>query len=108
MHQQLLGYKVQEKIHLGVRERKRSNITGLAQGCTYPGHQFAQATDFRTVAPNICGFLGMEHDSCHTSGDYNFKAPPTFFRTCAPLVYPYLETEDDSTTTTEFTSAAGF
>ena len=29
MHQQLWGYKVEEKIYLGVRERKRLNITGL-------------------------------------------------------------------------------
>ena len=29
MHQQLWGYKVEEKIYLGVRERKRLNMTGL-------------------------------------------------------------------------------
>ena len=28
MRQQLWGYKVEEKIYLGVRERKRLNITG--------------------------------------------------------------------------------
>jgi hypothetical protein len=29
MQQQLWGYKVEEKIYLGVRERKRLNITAL-------------------------------------------------------------------------------
>jgi hypothetical protein len=29
MHQQLWGYKVEDKIYLGVRERKRLNITYL-------------------------------------------------------------------------------
>jgi hypothetical protein len=29
MHQHLWGYKVEEKIHLGARERKRLNITDL-------------------------------------------------------------------------------
>ena len=29
MHQQLWGYKVEEKLHLGVREQKRLNTTGL-------------------------------------------------------------------------------
>jgi hypothetical protein len=29
MHQQLWGYKVEEKLYLGVREQKRLNATGL-------------------------------------------------------------------------------
>jgi hypothetical protein len=29
MHQQLWGYKVEEKLYVGVREQKRLNITGL-------------------------------------------------------------------------------
>jgi hypothetical protein len=29
MHQQLWGYKVEEKLYLGVREQKGSNTTGL-------------------------------------------------------------------------------
>ena len=29
MHEQLWGYKVEEKIYLGVRERKSLNITAL-------------------------------------------------------------------------------
>ena len=29
MHQQLWGYKVEEKIYVGVRERKNLNITGV-------------------------------------------------------------------------------
>ena len=29
MQQQLWGYKVEEKIYLGVRERERLNVTGL-------------------------------------------------------------------------------
>jgi hypothetical protein len=29
MHKQLWGYKVEEKIYMGVRERKKLNITGL-------------------------------------------------------------------------------
>ena len=29
MHQQLWGYKLEEKLGLGIRERKRLNITGL-------------------------------------------------------------------------------
>jgi hypothetical protein len=29
MHQQLWGYKVEDKLYAGVREQKRLNITGL-------------------------------------------------------------------------------
>jgi hypothetical protein len=29
MHQQLWGYKVEEKLYVGVREQKRLNTTGL-------------------------------------------------------------------------------
>jgi hypothetical protein len=29
MHQQLWGYKVEEKLYMGVREQKRLNTTGL-------------------------------------------------------------------------------
>jgi hypothetical protein len=29
MHQQLWGYRVEEKLYLGVREQKRLNTTGL-------------------------------------------------------------------------------
>jgi hypothetical protein len=32
MYQQLRGYKVEEKLYLGVREEKRLNTTGLGQG----------------------------------------------------------------------------
>jgi hypothetical protein len=32
MYQQLLGYKVEEKLYLGVREQKRLNTTGLVHG----------------------------------------------------------------------------
>jgi hypothetical protein len=31
MYQQLWGYKVEEKLYLGVREQKRLNTTGLIQ-----------------------------------------------------------------------------
>jgi hypothetical protein len=31
MYQQLWGYKVEEKLYLGVREQKRLNTTGLEQ-----------------------------------------------------------------------------
>jgi hypothetical protein len=33
LHQQLRGYRVEEKIYLGVRERKRLNVTGLEYNC---------------------------------------------------------------------------
>ena len=29
MHQQLWGYKAEDKLYMGARERKRLNITGL-------------------------------------------------------------------------------
>jgi hypothetical protein len=32
MYQQLWGYKVEEKLYLGVRERKRLNTTGIEYG----------------------------------------------------------------------------
>ena len=32
MHQQLLGYKVEEKLYLGVGEQKKLNTTGLRSG----------------------------------------------------------------------------
>jgi hypothetical protein len=31
IHQQLWGYKVEDKLHLGVREQKRLNITALGR-----------------------------------------------------------------------------
>jgi hypothetical protein len=31
MHQQLWGYKVEEKLYVGVREQKRLNTTALKQ-----------------------------------------------------------------------------
>jgi hypothetical protein len=31
MHKQLWGYKVEEKLYLGVREQKRLNTAGLAR-----------------------------------------------------------------------------
>jgi hypothetical protein len=34
MHQQLWGYKVEEKLYLGVRERKRLNTTALDRSTT--------------------------------------------------------------------------
>ena len=35
MHQQLQGYKDDEKINLGVRERKKLNITGVTNAISY-------------------------------------------------------------------------
>jgi hypothetical protein len=35
MQQQLWGYKVEKKIYLGVRERKRLNIAGLQEMLKY-------------------------------------------------------------------------
>ena len=35
MHEQLWGYKVEEKIYLGVRKRKRLNITALDRTATW-------------------------------------------------------------------------
>jgi hypothetical protein len=32
MHQQLWGYKLEEKLYLGVREQKRLNTTGVSNG----------------------------------------------------------------------------
>jgi hypothetical protein len=29
MHQELWGYKVEEKLHVGVREQERLNTTGI-------------------------------------------------------------------------------
>jgi hypothetical protein len=35
MYQQVWGYKVEEKLYLGVREQKRLNTTGLDGGVTF-------------------------------------------------------------------------
>jgi hypothetical protein len=37
MYQQLWGYKVEEKLYLGVREQKRLNTTGLEHSYNYNG-----------------------------------------------------------------------
>jgi hypothetical protein len=42
MHEQLCEYKVEEKIYLGVRERKRLNITAL---------KYMQVTRSRYIIP---------------------------------------------------------
>jgi hypothetical protein len=36
MYQQLWGYKVEEKLYLGVREQKRLNTTDLERVCVRP------------------------------------------------------------------------
>jgi hypothetical protein len=36
MHQQLWGYKVEEKLYVGVREQKRLNTTGLGYTAIKP------------------------------------------------------------------------
>jgi hypothetical protein len=36
MYQQLSGYKVEEKLYLGVREQKRLNTTGIVHLITAP------------------------------------------------------------------------
>jgi hypothetical protein len=38
MHQQLWGYKVEEKLYLGVREQKRLNTTALEVNSHYKQH----------------------------------------------------------------------
>jgi hypothetical protein len=45
MHQQLWGYKVEEKLYLGVREQKRLNTTGL--GYQSLGIPFATRVQFK-------------------------------------------------------------
>jgi hypothetical protein len=39
MYQQLWGYKVEEKLYLGVREQKRLNTTGLIDARCNTAHQ---------------------------------------------------------------------
>jgi hypothetical protein len=54
MYQQLWGYKVKEKLYLGVREQKRLNTIGLGDvmvAClpldpTFAGSNPAKATEF--------------------------------------------------------------
>jgi hypothetical protein len=41
MHQQLWGYKVEEKLYVGVREQKRLNTTALDQGSQTRGPRVA-------------------------------------------------------------------
>jgi hypothetical protein len=40
MYQQLWGYKVEEKLYLGVREQKRLNTTGLEVNALTTGPKF--------------------------------------------------------------------
>jgi hypothetical protein len=49
MYQQLWGYKVEEKLYLGVREQKRLNTTVLEDICSTQGR--------------IKGFVGPRHFS---------------------------------------------
>jgi hypothetical protein len=52
MYQQLWGYKVEEKLHLGVREQKRLNTTALYDTC------FIFRRSFLTpIACSVSGFL---------------------------------------------------
>jgi hypothetical protein len=40
MHQQLWGYKVEEKLYVGVREQKRLNTAGLYNANIYFNHEY--------------------------------------------------------------------
>jgi hypothetical protein len=65
MHQQLWGYKVEEKLYLGVCKQKRLNTTGLVD--TY--HSFTMkmeaAGSSKTFPP------GYQNTWCHIQKDYN-------------------------------------
>jgi hypothetical protein len=41
--------------HSPPRHLYELQVKSLTQGRTYPGRQFARATKFYTVVPNICG-----------------------------------------------------
>jgi hypothetical protein len=49
MHQQLWGYKVEEKLYLGVREQKRLNITGLEHTISRSTHHNLTRKRFKTT-----------------------------------------------------------
>ena len=60
MHQQLWGYKVEKKIHLGVRERKRLNITASKDNDYLMSHQVGlelnvSILNLRTLSNRLCG-----------------------------------------------------
>jgi hypothetical protein len=42
MHQQLWGYKVEEKLYVGVREQKRLNTAGLKHNDCYMNHMLSR------------------------------------------------------------------
>jgi hypothetical protein len=47
MHQQLWGYKVEEKLYLGVCEQKRLNTTALFH--SFPGNEKKYETDSQNI-----------------------------------------------------------
>jgi hypothetical protein len=51
MHQELWGYKVEEKIHLGVREQKRVNITALRRPDRLCGPPMSLSNGYRELFP---------------------------------------------------------
>jgi hypothetical protein len=51
MYQQRWGYKVEDKLYLGVREQKRLNITGLNHICTGLAQAGAQQIGFLSYFP---------------------------------------------------------
>ena len=61
MHYQLWGYKVEEKIHMGVRERKRLTVTGL---------RVSQVGEFACTSPALRNVMGLytESEGAHVQG----------------------------------------
>ena len=50
MHQQLWGYKLEEKLYLGVREQKRLNTTGLVYGPLPPGDNLIAVNKYHIIS----------------------------------------------------------
>jgi hypothetical protein len=61
MYQQLWGYKVEEKLYLGVREQKRLNTTGLMKSQEFFQMSVTKFVVSRIFSPNTCNIskIGM-------------------------------------------------
>ena len=65
MHQQIWGYKVEEKLYLGVCEQKRLNTTGLVDKYHSFTMKMEAAGSSKTFPP------GYQNTWCHIQKDYN-------------------------------------
>jgi hypothetical protein len=81
MYQQLCGYKVEEKLYLGVREQNRLNTTGLSHG----------TASLDTSQKTVFGFiLYVLHANKHKMFWLQYQVTPAKSEVCTDTVPVYI------------------